>query len=136
MALEFKWYIPYRVIDARLTGHLTAEGAQEVVDNFVRMLTEAQSIAPGKLCYLLFDTREAKSVPPIYLMMKQSLPVLRFKNRGHMFHITNNQTIRSIFDLTAHVSQFPIMALATREEALKALEAIMLNENLRPTKQH
>ena len=134
MALETAWYIPYRVIEARLTGHLTAAGAQEIVDSLVCMLTEAQTIAPGKLCYFIFDTREAKSVPPIYLMMKQSLPVLRFKNRGHMFHITNNQTIRSIFDLAAHISQFPIMALATREEALKALEAIMLSENLRPTK--
>jgi hypothetical protein len=128
MPLQVDWYIPYRVIDARVWGVFTVEEVQQMSDVFVQYLTETQTHAPNITPHILFDSTENISMPPIYRMMAQALPVLRFKNRGTMFHITRNNTMRSLLELTAHVTQFKLRTFATREETIRALETVLLEE--------
>jgi hypothetical protein len=131
MPIEIEWYHPYRVIYTRAWGVLTLDDMQQQSDGFVTLLSEGQIHMPGKLLYLIYDTLEVESMPPVYKLVKQALPVLRFKNRGPMFHITRNRTIRSIIELTAHITQFQLQSFATREEAIRALEAVMAKDELR-----
>jgi hypothetical protein len=81
--------------------------------------------------YYLFDDTAADSVPPAYLLFEMALPVLRFKNRGPAFHITNNRAWRNIFQLAGHIMSFPVQAFTTREEALRAIEKTMLKDDAR-----
>lgn len=134
MPLEAEWYIPYRVIDERVWGTLTIEETQQHSDLMVEMLKEAEIHSPGKQVYLLFDDTEAESMPPAYLLLKQALPVIRCKNRGPMFHITHSTTIRSIVELAAHVMRFKMRSFATREEALDALQKVLVEDDLRAAK--
>ncbi|MBZ0280409.1 MAG: hypothetical protein K8L97_06685 [Anaerolineae bacterium] len=131
MPVVIEWYRPYQVIDARLRGLVTMEDIQQQADVFVSMLSEGEVHASGKRLYLLYDTSEAESMPPVYMMLKIALPILRFKNRGPMFHITRSSTIRSIIELTAHITRFPLQTFATREETIRALEAKILEDGLR-----
>ncbi|MDX2075911.1 MAG: hypothetical protein SFZ02_05735 [bacterium] len=130
MPLHVEWYIPYRVTDARVWGVFTVEEVQQMSDIFVKYLTEASIHAPNTTPHIIFDSTENISMPPIYRMMTQALPVLRFKNRGIMFHITKNNTMRSLMELTAHVTKFKLRTFATREEAIRALEAVLIAEGL------
>jgi hypothetical protein len=130
MPLNVDWYLPYRVIDVRLSGEVTQAEMSRMASEFVRMLTEVQLHAPSSKPYLLCDTLEAVSVPPLYLMLKDALPVLRFKNRGPMFHVTNNRSMRSMIQLTAHITQFQLFSFETRAEALRVLDAALLKEQL------
>lgn len=134
MPFQTEWYIPFRVIDERVWGKITAEAMHQHSELIVQMLSDAQIRAPGTQVHLVLDTAETESLPPAYIMLKPALPVLRFKNRGDLFHITHNSTVRSIMELTAHVMKFPMRSFATREEALQALEATMLQEDLRAVK--
>lgn len=131
MSFEIKWHTPYRVIDLRFWGQVASEEMQVISRHFVEMLAAGESHAPGRLVYLLYDTCEAESMPPSYLMLKEALPVLRFKNRGPMFHISNSQSMRRIVDLAAHVTRFPVRTFNTREDALRALEATINSDDLR-----
>jgi hypothetical protein len=98
------------------------------LNDFVKNLTEAETHAPNTTQHILFDSTENISMPPIYRMMAQALPVLRFKNRGTMFHVTRNSTIRSLMELTAHVTKFKLRTFATREEAIRALETVLVED--------
>jgi hypothetical protein len=130
MPVVVDWYVPYRVIDVRLSGEISHAEMRELASRFVHMLTEVQLHTPGKKPYLLYDTLEATSIPPLYLMLKDALPVLRFKNRGPMFHVTNNRSMRSMIQLTAHITQFQLFSFETRAEALRVLEGVLLKEQL------
>lgn len=134
MPFHIEWHTPYRVIDERVWGVLTTDDIRQHTELLISMLSDAQSHAPGKLVYHVFDDTEAESMPPAYLMLKQALPVLRFKNRGLMFHITRKSTIRSIVELAAHVMRFRMHSFATREDALRALEKAMIEDDLRSAK--
>jgi|GEM_PF-3451174 hypothetical protein len=122
MPVAVDWYVPYRVGYSRLSGNVTSDDMQEYADHCVRILTEAETHAPGKRTYMIFDALELESMPPAYLMLKQALPILRFKSRDAMFLITRNQSIRNIVELTAHVTKFKIYTFATLEEALRAVD--------------
>ncbi len=129
MPVAVKWYIPLRVVDARFWGDVTVPDTDEFVRQTVALLTEAQTQAPQQVVKLLLDTSEAHHMPPIYKMMPSALPVLRFKNRGLALHITRNNAIRRLVELSAHVSQYQLMAFSTREEALQMLEKILLEDD-------
>jgi hypothetical protein len=135
MPFHGEWYIPYKVLDVRLWGDVTRDEIRPLVILFVKSLTETQTHMPGKKSYLIFDTLEVNSMPPIYLMMAEALPVLRFKNRELMIHITRNQAIRAIMDINAHVTRLPMVSVETRAEALRLLETAMTKEDLH-TLQH
>ncbi|MDX2139260.1 MAG: hypothetical protein SF123_14335 [Chloroflexota bacterium] len=130
MPLSVDWYIPYRVAEARLWGVLSVEEMQHYADECVRVLTESETHAPGKRTYMIMDALELESIPPVYLMLKQALPVLRFKSRDAMFLITRNQAIRNILELTAHVTKFKLHTFATREEALRAVDDALRRSDL------
>jgi hypothetical protein len=130
MPLNVDWYLPYRVIDVRLSGEVTQAEMSRMASHLVRMLTEVQSHAPGRKAYLLVDTLEAISMPPLYLMLKDALPVLRFKNRGPLFQVTQNQVIRSMMQLNAHITQHQLLSFETRVEALRVLDAALIKEDL------
>jgi hypothetical protein len=129
MPFVIDWYIPYRVIDVRLWGEVSGDEIRQLATHFVDMLTQVQIHMPDKKPYLLYDTLEALSMPPLYLMLKEAAPVLRFKNRGPMFHITQNQAIRSIAEITAHVTQFQLLLFETRAEALRALQVALAKDD-------
>ncbi|MBZ0280408.1 MAG: hypothetical protein K8L97_06680 [Anaerolineae bacterium] len=131
MPLQIGWYIPYRVIDERIWGKITAEVMQQHQDMIVQMLNEAQIHAPDTRIHLLLDTTETESMPPVYMMLKTALPVLRFKNRGIMFHITRSSAIRNIIELTAHITQFQLQSYFNREEAIRTLEAKLFEDDSR-----
>jgi hypothetical protein len=130
MSIEIGWYLPYRVIDARLYEEVTPAEVRELASHFVEMLTQNQLQTPHKKLYLLCDTVDAISVPPLYLMLKDALPVMRFKNRGPLFHVTQNRSIRSIMQLTAHITHIPVFSFETRDEAVRVLAATLIKEDL------
>lgn len=125
MPLQVDWYIPHRVIDVRLWGVVTTDDILILAQNYVTMLTEAELQAAGPSVYLLFDTLEAQSMPPIYRMMKEGLTVLRFTNRGPAFHISRNNAIRRIVDLAAYVSPFQLYSCTNRAEAIAMLQTML-----------
>lgn len=63
-------------------------------------------------------------------MLGQALPVLRYKNRGTVYHVTRSKTTRSILELTAHVMSFAVRAFASREEAMQVIDHMILQEDL------
>lgn len=134
MPLQIDWYVHYRVIDAQMIGVVTLDDVEVMSQRFVELLADAQANVPGRILYLLYDTTGVESMPPLYRMMKQALPVLKFNNRGPMFHATRNQTIRNIIDLAANITRFQALAFATREEAIRAIESRLALDNLAVTK--
>jgi hypothetical protein len=130
MPVKIDWYVSYRVIDVRLSGEVTQAEIRYMASRFVELLTEVQVHEPRRKPYLLCETLEAISVPPLYLMLKEAMPVLRFKNRGPMFHVTQSRSMRSMIQLTAHITQFQLFSFETRAEALRVLDAALLKEQL------
>jgi hypothetical protein len=130
MPLNVDWYLPYRVIDVRVSGEVTQSEMSQMASHLVEMLSEVQSYAPTKKAYLLFDTLEVVTMPPLYLMLKDALPVLRFRNRGPLFHVTQNQVIRSMMQLNAHITQHQLLSFETRAETLRVLDATLIKEDL------
>ncbi len=129
MPFEIRWHVPYRVIEIHAKEYLNKEDMLAIAQHLVKMLTEAETHAPDHLVYLLYDSGDAKTMPPLYMMLKQALPVLRFKNRGPLFHVTRSKSIRSIMEITAHVANFQLRSFMTREEALHMLEAALLKDD-------
>lgn len=123
MPIEIKWHIPYRVIDERAWGDLTQADTVYHSENIIRLMNEALAHDPEQIVCLLYDDTETTSMPPIYLMLKEIVPLMHFKNRGTMYHITSNDRLRSIINLTGYIMKFPIRTFSTREDALRALEA-------------
>ncbi|MBI5929746.1 MAG: hypothetical protein HY862_10580 [Chloroflexi bacterium] len=134
MPYQGEWYIPCRVINARLWGKAAVEDFDKHTALCVELLSQAQIQAPSASVHMLLDVEEAESLPPLYLMFARAMPVLRFKNRGVMFVITRNRTIKSIIELTAHVMNFSILMFNSRSEAMSALEATLLKEDLQTNK--
>lgn len=131
MPIDVDWYRPYRVVDERVWGMVTGDDTRQHIDLLSSMLNKAQVHAPGRLVYLLYDDTEVETMPPIYLMLKQGLPVLRFKNRGPVFYVTRRKAISSIVELAAHVMRFKMRSFSTRKEALEALEKVLAEDDLR-----
>lgn len=131
MPFEIDWYIPYRVIDERTYGVITVEDLHNHTDTLARFLTEAQTHAPQHLVYQLYDDTGVERMPPAYLLFEMALPVLRFKNRGAAFHITNSRVWHNMFQLAGHIMSFQVQAFATREDALQILEKTMLKDDAR-----
>jgi hypothetical protein len=128
MPLQIQWYIPYKVIDEQIWGKVTIEEIQQQIDLWVDMLNKAQVHAPEKKVYLLFDDTNVEKMPPAYLMIPQALPVLKFQNRGPMFHITHKRPISNIIEIAAHVMGFEIRTFTVREEAIRELEITLMRE--------
>ena len=57
--------------------------------------------------------------------------VANVANRDTMFFIARKSKIRSILELTAHVMNFSMRIFNTRDEALQALEAVLLKDEIR-----
>jgi hypothetical protein len=129
MPLHIEWYIPYQVVDEKVWGQVTIEDVHQHTNCILTMLTEAQTHAPGTTIYQLFDDTEVESMPPVYLMISHALPVLRLQNRGPMLHIARKTAISNIMDITAHVMGFQRYKFETRQDAIRALELIMLKNN-------
>jgi len=131
MSFSIEWYIPNRVIEVKGMGNLVAADFDQYSADLVRLLQEAEKNAPGQLVYNLHDVSGVESYPPVYLMVTRALPVLRFKNRGPLFLITQSRKVQSIISLTSHIMDFPIRVFATREEAIAALEITLAKEDVR-----
>ncbi len=129
MPLDIDWHIPYRVIRVHATGIVKTEDFDHFAEVSVRLLSEAQTHAPGTLVYNIFDSLEVDIYPPVYLMLGRALPVLRFKNRGPLFLITQNRATSTLFELTAHVTNFSLRVFKTHEEALEVLELALAKDN-------
>jgi hypothetical protein len=127
------WYIVHKVIEARFWGQVTVEETDIHNDVCVQLLTEAQALDPDNTIYLLFDAGEVDSFPPLYLRFAQGLRVLRFQNRGTMFLVVRNSAIRSIFEVTAHISRhhLPLRVFQERQEAIDAIETVLEKNALR-----
>lgn len=134
MPYQGEWHIPCRVIYARLWGKAAIDDFDEHTALCVDLLSQAQVESPTTRVHMILDVEEAESLPPLYLMFGRAMPVLRFKNRGVMFVVTRNRTIKSIIELTAHVMNFSIMMFNSRADALSALEATLLKEDLQANK--
>ena len=130
MPYHADWYIPLRVAEAHFWGKVDAHDMDEHTERCVELLTEAQIHVPDRLIHLIIDASEVEVMPPTYLMIARAMPVLRFKNRDMMFLITPKSTTRSILELTAHVMNFRMRVFSTRDEAIEALEAYMLKDEL------
>jgi hypothetical protein len=130
MPYHADWYIPLRVAEARFWGKVDSGDLDRHSEACVRLLTEAQVHAPGRLIHLILDVSEVEVMPPTYLMMSRALPTLRFKNRDTMFVIAPKSASRSILEITAHVMNFKIRTFSTRDEALRAVEAVLLKDEL------
>jgi hypothetical protein len=124
------WYIVHKVIEARFWGHVSVEETDVHNDVCVRLLTVAQQHAPNSTVYLLFDAGEAESFPPLYLRFAQGMRVLRFQNRGTMFLVVRNNAIRSVLEVTAHISRhhLPLQVFEDRQAALDAIERVLARE--------
>lgn len=133
MPYQAQWYLPYKVIEARVWGRMTLEDWEQHRQSSARMLTEAQIHAPGSTVYLLMDTLDAESMPPIYLTIPKGQRVLKFKNRGTLFLIVQNDAIRSIMEVTAHITSEPFLLriFKERQAALDALTATLAKDALR-----
>lgn len=130
MPLHVDWHVPLRAIDARCWGTVTLEEADHLAARLAELLQEAYDHAPTRTLYLLFDTLEADSLPPLYRILKPAIPLLKFKNRGPMYHVTRNRKIHSIIDLMANVTRFQAHAFNTREEAVSALALQLERDDL------
>ncbi len=131
MACEMEWHLPYCILKSRISGRCTDEDTITFTSDAVKFLTEAQTKAPDQTVYNVLDTLEAESFPPIYLMLPRALPTMRFKNRGPLYLVTSKQSIRHIFELTAHIMAFPIRAFSTWDEAIEAAEMAATKDMLR-----
>jgi hypothetical protein len=134
MPYHGEWYIPHRVVNARFWGKAGVDDFDQHTAVCVELLSQAQGQVPGATVHMILDVEEAESLPPLYLMFGRAVPVLRFKNRGIMFVVTRNRTIKSIIELTAHVMNFSIMMFNSRAEMFSALEATLLKEDLQPNR--
>lgn len=134
MPYHGEWLIPLRVMEARLWGVVTLDDLDHHTEVCVRLLTEAQTHAPGRTQYLLLDAGEAEYLPPMYLGVMRALPVLRFKNRGPMLFVTHNPTFKSIMNLTAHVMHFQMRTFTERQEALQHLDALLVHDDIKTVK--
>jgi hypothetical protein len=130
MPFHGEWYIPYRVHEVRMWGEVTMDEIRQISNLFVKSLTEVQTYNPHNKSYLLLDTLEVTRLPPIYLMISEGVPVLRFKNRELVVSVSRNQTIRAIIDIMVRVTHSPVVSAKTREEALSILEAALIKEDL------
>ena len=137
MPYEARWYLAHKVMEARFWGEVSINDTDQHSDACVQMLTEAQSQSPTSLVYLLFDALEAENFPPLYLHISQGIRVLKFKNRGAMFAITSNRGIRSIFEITAHLTRehFPLRLFSDRESAVQSLESYLARDRQRMSSQ-
>ena len=125
------WYIPYTAIEVRIWGKVDVHDLDQFFELSMNLLAEAQIQVPGKRLHLIADGLQIETMPPTYLMISRTMPMLRFKNRDSMFLITQKSTTRSILELTAHVMNFPIHVFNTRDEALRAVEALILKNEIR-----
>jgi len=123
MPYHCDWYLPYRVADARMWGTVSLQEMEDYTNTCVRLLTEAQKHNPGGVVHILLDTREAVSIPPLYLMISQGIRVMKFGNLGTMFLIAENGSTRSVIEVTSRVmrERFPLRIFKERQEALDAL---------------
>jgi len=131
MTISIEWYMPNRVIEICVMGNVLAKDLDQYSAAVARLLAAAQQNAPGQMVYNLHDATRTESYPPVYLMVKRALPVLRFKNRGPLFLITQSRKVKSIFSLTSHTMDFPVQVFDTREEAIAALEITLAKEDIR-----
>lgn len=120
------WHIPLWVLEARFEGRVVVSEMSQLAEAYIQFLTEAEQQAPGRMIYLLFDTSDAENMPPMYSMLAYGLPVLKFKNRGPAFHVTRSGVIRKMIEVTAFVSGFKVTTYATRDSAIKAIEAVLI----------
>src|SRR5688572_22266447 len=131
MPFSGDWYIPNAAIEVRFWGNIDVNDLDQFFSMSMNLLAEAQTEAPGKRLHLIVDGLEIDSMPPAYLMITRTMPMLRFKNRDTMFLITQKSTIRSILELTSHVMNFPLRIFDTRAEALQVVEALVLKNEIR-----
>ncbi len=130
MPFHINWYLLHRVIEVRLEGDVSMDDMRTQTDLIRVMLDDAEHHAAGRRVFVLLDTLMVKTMPPAYLMLGQALPVLRYKNRGTVYHVTRSKTTRSILELTAHVMSFAVRAFASREEAMQVIDYMILQEDL------
>lgn len=128
MSYSAEWLVPLRIAEMRVWGEVTLDDMKQHTAVCVQMLTEAQTQFPHRQIHMIFDASGCTAFPPIYLWMPHGLPVLRFQNRGLMLLITNNKRIRSITEVTAHVMNFQMRTYPQREDALKAVEALLSHD--------
>src|SRR5690606_2310646 len=100
MPYDGGWYIPCRVAEARFWGNIVSDDLDAHNALCIKVLTEAQEKAPGRLIHMLLDLSEVKTMPPLYLMISRAMPVIRFRNRDTMFLVTRNNVFRSILEAT------------------------------------
>ena len=130
MPITVGWHIENRVIEMQAEGQVLVADVVAWIDEQSKLLAQAQDKTPETLVYTLHDATDAESYPPIYLMVKRALPVLRFKNRGPIFLVTQAPKIRSVFALTSHVMDFPVHVFSTRDDALNAIQIAIAKEDM------
>jgi hypothetical protein len=111
MPIETKWHIENHVIHVRFYGVVTKADVEQYAVDLLALLKAAEQVHDGKV-NAIADGRHVESFPPIYLMAKTGLPVMRQKNRGVMAMITTNRALRAVVELTAHT--FPSIPLGVR----------------------
>lgn len=130
MPIEVNWYLPTRILHARAWGRIHPDELDPYTDTCEKFLLEALANS-DKLVYLVMNGLEIESLPPVYVLGARGMPVIRMKNRGPMFFVTENRAIRTIVELTAHVTRFSLQVFTTEELAFKAAEAVMVRDDVR-----
>lgn len=131
MRFILEWYIPNRVFETRGVETQSEMDLDQYRDDLLRILREAEENAPDRLIHNLHDMSAVDTYPPIYTMITRALPVLRFKNRGTVFFVTQSRKVLSVWSLVAHVMDFPYQVFETRKEAIAALEITLAKEDAR-----
>jgi hypothetical protein len=129
MPVEVEWHLLYRVIGERFWGKVEMSDIELHIDRCVQLLTEAQHTQPENRVHLLADGLEVESMFPLYQAVAQGVRPMRFKNRGILFLITNNNTHQAIVEVTARIGRFPMHAYSDRQAALDAVATQLASED-------
>jgi hypothetical protein len=128
MSFTVDWHIPYRVVTVDVSGRLSNQDIKLYSDTVAQMLKDAESHLPGQPVYNVLDSTQLEIFPPLYHMIYYAIPVLRCKNLGPLYHVTQKHENRNLMQLTAHVMGFKIRTFALREEAVREVELAVTGE--------
>jgi hypothetical protein len=121
LPVEVGWHVRYRVIGERYWGNVDAGDINQHIEACVRLLTDAEKMAPEYAVHLFADGLEAERLFPLYKAVAQGIRPMTFSNRGVLFLVTGSAMHRMIVEVTARVGRFPMQVFGSRQDALNAV---------------
>lgn len=135
MPYHGEWLIPQRVISVKMWGVVTMGDLDRHNELCLTLIDEVQRETPGRKLHMLLDVIEVDTLPPLYLMPAKALPVLRFRKLfGLMCVLSQNDTLKNIMNLTAHVMHFQVRVFSEKQAALQTIETLLIKDSYPLTK--